>query len=192
MEAGQHVLIEKPIASNAEEVRMIRDTATRTGKVALEAFHWRFHPAAHRCREIVRGGRYGEVLGAKAKMELFKGLLADGDIRFDYKSGSRACKDLTYVFSAAAFVASEELSRYDVRVLEAPPRLCKRDELVDEAMRAKFVIDEPGKMPVTCEVFADAAVTPLWGLVPKIWCLQTWVVIQLERAEIQFDNLGRM
>lgn len=50
--AIKHVLNEKPIASNADEVRQIQARAKETGKIVLEAFHWQFHPAAH----VVKGG----------------------------------------------------------------------------------------------------------------------------------------
>lgn len=43
LEAGHHVLCEKPLAGNAEDARKMADVSRRTGRVLMEAFHWRFH-----------------------------------------------------------------------------------------------------------------------------------------------------
>src|SRR5215207_6212922 len=54
LEAGKHVLCEKPIASNASEATQMAEAAERTGRVLVEAFHWRYHPLAARMREVVQ------------------------------------------------------------------------------------------------------------------------------------------
>src|SRR4029453_6026000 len=54
LEAGKHVLCEKPIASNAAEAAQMAEAAARTGRVLTEAFHWRYHPLAARMREVVQ------------------------------------------------------------------------------------------------------------------------------------------
>jgi predicted dehydrogenase len=97
MEAGKHVLVEKPITSNAEEARKLQQTATTTGKVGLEAFHWRFHPAAHRLKEIVESGKYGYPTSIYAQLNVPAGQFDKNNIRFNYKLGGGACMDLTYV-----------------------------------------------------------------------------------------------
>ena len=44
LEAGKHVLCEKPFAMNATEAQAMVDAAGRTGKILVEAYHYRFHP----------------------------------------------------------------------------------------------------------------------------------------------------
>src|SRR5262249_47821861 len=44
LEAGRHVLCEKPFTANAEEARQVADAAARTGRTVMEAFHYRYHP----------------------------------------------------------------------------------------------------------------------------------------------------
>jgi predicted dehydrogenase len=57
--AGKHVLCEKPIALTPEEAGQLRSAA---GKVhIMEAFMMRFHPQWLRVRELVRGGKIGEL-----------------------------------------------------------------------------------------------------------------------------------
>jgi predicted dehydrogenase len=59
MEAGKHVLCEKPIALDAEEARQLIAVRDRTGKLVAEAFMVRFHPQWRRVRELVRAGAIG-------------------------------------------------------------------------------------------------------------------------------------
>ncbi len=61
MEAGKHVLCEKPIALTAEEAAALIEARARTGKLVAEAFMIRFHPQWRRAREIVRSGEIGEL-----------------------------------------------------------------------------------------------------------------------------------
>ena len=60
-EAGKHVLCEKPLGMNAAEVRGLLAARERTGVVVAEAFMVRTHPQWLRVRELVRGGRIGEL-----------------------------------------------------------------------------------------------------------------------------------
>ena len=61
LNAGKHVLIEKPFTINAIEAQAIVDLAASKGLVALEAMWTRFLPHMRRIREIVASGVLGEV-----------------------------------------------------------------------------------------------------------------------------------
>lgn len=61
LDAGKHVLCEKPFAANAEEAQLVADAAEASGLVVMEAFHWRYHPVAARMVEIMRSGELGEL-----------------------------------------------------------------------------------------------------------------------------------
>ena len=54
LEAGKHVLCEKPFASNTDEALRMALAAEASGRELVEAFHWRYHPLADRMREVVR------------------------------------------------------------------------------------------------------------------------------------------
>src|SRR3984893_2219363 len=61
MEAGKHVLCEKPIALNAAEARTLLTVRERAGVKIGEAFMVRTHPQWLRTRELIREGRIGEL-----------------------------------------------------------------------------------------------------------------------------------
>lgn len=61
VEAGKHVLCEKPLALTAAEARRMRDAAVRAGVVHIVAFNYRFAPAVRTAREIIAAGRLGRI-----------------------------------------------------------------------------------------------------------------------------------
>ncbi len=61
LDAGKHVLCEKPIGLNAAEAQAIVAARDRSGKRVIEAFMVRFHPQWQRIRALVREGRIGGV-----------------------------------------------------------------------------------------------------------------------------------
>lgn len=62
LEAGVHVLCEKPFAITLEEVDAMIAASQRTGKALAEAFMYRHHPQTKAAKEWVREGRLGEVV----------------------------------------------------------------------------------------------------------------------------------
>ncbi|MXY78956.1 MAG: Gfo/Idh/MocA family oxidoreductase [Chloroflexi bacterium] len=66
LEAGKHVLCEKPFAMNEAEAREMADAARRSGRVCIEAFHYYYHPVGRRMREIVQSGQLGAIRSASA------------------------------------------------------------------------------------------------------------------------------
>jgi predicted dehydrogenase len=61
LEAGKHVLCEKPIALTAAEAENIAAAAARTGRHVAEAFMFRHHPQWLRARDIIRSGEIGTL-----------------------------------------------------------------------------------------------------------------------------------
>ncbi len=61
LNAGKHVLVEKPFTLNAREAREVVDLADRNGLVVLEAMWTRYLPHMVRLRDILRTGVIGEV-----------------------------------------------------------------------------------------------------------------------------------
>jgi D-xylose 1-dehydrogenase (NADP+, D-xylono-1,5-lactone-forming) len=61
LEAGKHVLCEKPLTRHPEDVDRVFDVAEREGRVLAEAFMWRHHPQAARARELLESGAIGDL-----------------------------------------------------------------------------------------------------------------------------------
>ena len=93
LNAGKHVLNEKPSADTADETKEMYALAKKKGVVLLDAYHYRFHPALRRVKEIVDTD-IGAVKKMEVRMILGKGTIKDGDIRFDYDLGGGALMDL--------------------------------------------------------------------------------------------------
>jgi D-xylose 1-dehydrogenase (NADP+, D-xylono-1,5-lactone-forming) len=61
MQAGVHVLCEKPFAITLDEVDRMIDASRQTGRVLTEAFMYRHHPQTKIAGDWIRSGRLGEV-----------------------------------------------------------------------------------------------------------------------------------
>jgi xylose dehydrogenase (NAD/NADP) len=66
VEAGKHVLCEKPMSKRAAEVEEAFDAAERAGRILSEAFMYRHNPQAKRLRELVDVGAIGELRVVRA------------------------------------------------------------------------------------------------------------------------------
>jgi predicted dehydrogenase len=61
LEAGKHVLVEKPFTLNAAEASRVRDVAAEKGLLAMEAMWTRYLPHMVRVRELIADGALGDI-----------------------------------------------------------------------------------------------------------------------------------
>jgi predicted dehydrogenase len=110
MDAGKHVLCEKPIALTAAEAEQLLDARARTGKLVAEAFMIRHTPWWQRARALVRDGSLGEI---RAIQTFFSYFLSDpADIRNQADIGGGGLMDIgCYAIASARFLLGEEPSR---------------------------------------------------------------------------------
>ncbi len=90
LEAGKHVLCEKPIALDAAEAQALIAARARTGQLVAEAFMVRHHPQWRRAREIARSGAIGQ---ARAIQTFFSYRLLDADNIRNKPPGGGALSD---------------------------------------------------------------------------------------------------
>lgn len=64
--AGKHVLIEKPMALTVADIEAIEAAAIKQKVKVMEGFMYRFHPQHARVQEIVESGLIGDVLSVRA------------------------------------------------------------------------------------------------------------------------------
>ncbi|MGK5112234.1 Gfo/Idh/MocA family protein [Geodermatophilus sp. CPCC 205506] len=99
MEAGKHVLCEKPLCLRASDVAVLRGVRDRTGRHIEEAFGFRNHPQWYEIAALLRAGTIGAVRSLQAT--LAKQFLDPDDIRNDPARGGGALYDLgSYVLAA--------------------------------------------------------------------------------------------
>ncbi len=107
MEAGKHVLCEKPIALDAEEAATLIAARDRTGRQVLEAFMVRQHPQWLRVRDLVGSGRIGDVRLVQTTLSYFN--VDAGNVRNRVETGGGALYDIgCYAVLLARFVFGAE------------------------------------------------------------------------------------
>jgi len=148
LEAGKHVLCEKPFTANADEARHVAEAAAaHPGLVVMEAFHYQYHPLARRLVEIVRSGELGNVtdidIGFSAP------LARKGDIRYQLGLAGGATMDMgCYPISLLRLLAPGP------RVIGARAKLSSPG--VDRAMDARFSLNDGGTARIRCSMFSSS------------------------------------
>jgi len=128
LEAGKHVLCEKPIGLSAAEAQQLLDAAGRhRGLKVMEAFMYRMHPQWQRAKQIVSDGGIGELRTIHSFFSYFN---ADGgNIRNQPDAGGGGLMDIgCYNISLSRFLFESEPSRV-MGVVQYDPRF-KTDSLV--------------------------------------------------------------
>ena len=128
LEAGKHVLCEKPIAVTVAEGRRLAEAAARYPQLkVMEAFMYRFHPQWQRALALVREGRLGDL---RAVQTFFSYYLDDSNnIRNQRDAGGGALLDIgCYAISVPRFLFAAEPQRV-CGVIEDDPRF-QTDRLV--------------------------------------------------------------
>ncbi len=109
IEAGKHVLCEKPFAANADDARLIADAARAGDVVVMEAFHWRYHPYAEQIRGVIESGVLGRIDRIEGVFDVPEGEIPTTDIRWDLAIGGGATMDLgCYPIQWVRFAAGSE------------------------------------------------------------------------------------
>jgi predicted dehydrogenase len=167
LEAGKHVLCEKPFTANAQEAEAVAAVAARTGLVVMEAFHYRYHPLAKRMREIVETGELGTIRRVEAG--LCFPLPKFSDIRYQYDLAGGATMDVgSYTVHMARTFGLEEPS-----VTSATAKLRTHD--VDRAMRAELAFPSGHTGRITCSMWSR-------------WVIQTYARVIGNRGELRVVN----
>jgi len=106
VEAGKHVLCEKPLALNVEEVDAIQSAARKHGRVVTEAFMYRHHPQTLRVQEMVKNGSIGTIKLIRGSFTYV--LSREADVRLDPAMGGGSIWDVgCYPISYARTLVEE-------------------------------------------------------------------------------------
>src|SRR4051812_23126413 len=106
VEAGKHVLCEKPMSRHVEEVEEAFDAADRAGRYLMEAFMYRHNPQTKRLKELVDGGAIGDLRLIRAAFSY--GLHDTDNIRLRTDVEGGALMDVgCYCVSGSRFLGGE-------------------------------------------------------------------------------------
>ena len=107
MEAGKHVLCEKPMGLSTAEVDAIEAIALKTGKVVAEAFMYRHHPQTLQAKELVQSGRIGQLQAIRGAFTF--SMKTDTNIRLVPEMGGGSIWDVgCYPISYTRFIVGAE------------------------------------------------------------------------------------
>jgi len=105
LEAGKHVLCEKPLTRRPEDAERAFDAAQAAGRVLMEAFMWRHLPQTRRLSELART-EIGELRAVRAAFSF--PLIGAGDVRLSSELDGGALMDVgCYCLSGMRLVAGE-------------------------------------------------------------------------------------
>ncbi|MGY4711356.1 Gfo/Idh/MocA family protein [Mycolicibacterium sp. CBM1] len=130
IEAGKHVLCEKPFTANAAEAREIAELAARSDRVVMEAFHYRYHPLSSRAVEIIASGELGSL--QRVDVAFCFPLPKFSDIRYNYALAGGATMDA----GCYAVHMMRTFGGETPEVVSAQAKL--RDRRIDRAMTAQL------------------------------------------------------
>jgi len=172
LEAGKHVLCEKPLSRHPEDVERAFDAAEKAGRILMEAFMYRHNPQTKRLKELVDGGAIGRLrlvraafsfpLDDAANVRLNDELEGGGlmDVGCYCISGSRLLAgepELVYGEQVAAPSGVDELFTGTLRFaadvlaeIDCGLVLPERDELEAIGEEGSIFLDDPwhGRKPV--------------------------------------------
>lgn len=110
VQAGKHVLCEKPMALSVDEIDAIAQAASGAGRIVTEAFMYRHHPQTLRVKELLEAATVGSVLTIRSAFTFT--LTRVGDVRLDPSLGGGSLWDVgCYPVSISRFLVGREPSR---------------------------------------------------------------------------------
>jgi predicted dehydrogenase len=134
------------MAANAIEAEHMARVAATTGRVLVEAFHYRYHPLAARLRAILDGGELGDVRHIATEFSV--PMLLPSKVQFSYPLAGGATMDVgCYAINLLRFLAGAEPD-----VLGASARLIRPQ--VDRLMRADLRFADGCSAQMTCALLS--------------------------------------
>jgi len=118
LNAGKHVLCEKPFALDGPQAMEMFDVAQKQGKMLIEAFMYRSHPYVPAVQKVIASGAIGEVRLIRTNF-CYRTTKIAGNVRFQRNLGGGAlmdvgcyCLNFTRHFAAAEPVSIQASARF--------------------------------------------------------------------------------
>jgi predicted dehydrogenase len=182
LQAGKHVLCEKPLSANGTTAAEIADAADAAGRRAFVGFHYRLHGFTRRLLEVLASGVLGDVQRVEFDFSIPHFVVKPGNIRLDGDLGGGSFMDVgcyavdlirvawgePTVISAEAVLSSDD-PRVDLQTdaaLELPGG-------IPAYVRSSFIGDDQGSMSLRVTASdagleATSVIVPQWGAVMRV------------------------
>ena len=167
LDAGKHVLCEKPFAMNTAEADAMLAAARANDRRVIEAFHHRYHPTYALFLRWLTEDRIGEVRRIEAAFDVT--ITGPNDIRHAPETGGGAMMDLGCYPLAWAIDAGGGAPEIEA----ARAELTERG--VDRAMRATLRFGGGAKAFIACDMGPEAK-------------RENWLTVEGARGRIDFRN----
>ncbi|MET0780635.1 MAG: Gfo/Idh/MocA family oxidoreductase [Microbacterium sp.] len=182
LQAGKHVLCEKPLSANGTTAAAIADAAEAADRRAFVGFHYRLHGFTRRLLEVLASGVLGDIERVAFDFSIPHFVVTPGNIRLDGGLGGGSFMDvgcyaidLTRAAWGEPTVVSAESVLYD-----ADPRVDMQTDAVLELrggvpalVRSSFIGDDQGSMSLrvtgsAADLEATSVIVPQWGAVLRV------------------------
>ncbi|GAA1274309.1 Gfo/Idh/MocA family protein [Streptomyces javensis] len=127
LDAGKHVLCEKPLANSVKDARKMADAAARNpGRIAMAGFNYRRAPALSLARRLIEDGRLGAL--RHVRLAYLQDWLVDPEFPLTWRlrrerAGSGALGDLgSHIIDLAQFLTGEPLAGVTALTTRFVPR----------------------------------------------------------------------
>ncbi|MBL4731991.1 MAG: Gfo/Idh/MocA family oxidoreductase [Rhizobiaceae bacterium] len=133
LEAGKHVICEKPLARTGPEAKKMLDAAEKSGKIHMVAFNYRRTPAVALAKKYIAEGRLGKILNFRGTYLQDWSADPDGPLSWRFQksiAGSGAIGDIgTHVIDFARYLVGEIASVNAIVQNYVPTRPIQSDGL---------------------------------------------------------------
>jgi predicted dehydrogenase len=182
LQAGKHVLCEKPLSVNGTTAAAIADAAAATGRRAFVGFHYRLHSFTQRLLEVISSGVLGDIERVDFDFSIPHFVVKPGNIRLDGDLGGGAVMDVgcyaVDLIRAAwgePVVESATAALYggDPRIDLQTDAVLRLPSGVPARVRASFIGDDQGAMWLrvagsAADLEATSVIVPQWGATLRV------------------------
>ncbi|BDV31969.1 Gfo/Idh/MocA family protein [Microbacterium terricola] len=177
LQAGKHVLCEKPLSANGTTAAEIADAADAAGRRAFVGFHYRLHGFTRRLLEVLASGELGDVQRVEFDYSIPHFVVQPGNIRLDGDLGGGSFMDVgcyAVDLMRAAWGDPGVISA-DATLYEGDPRVDLQTDAVlvlpggiPAHVRSSFIGDDGGSMSLrvtgsAAHLEATSVIVPQWG-----------------------------
>lgn len=112
IEYGKHVLVEKPIVLEKDQLLTIKKHAEEKGVFVLEAFMYRYHPQIQEAKRLLDAGLIGEIVSIQSQFH-FSLLDWKNDIRINPFLGGGVLRDIgCYCINIQQYLLKKKVKKF--------------------------------------------------------------------------------